>query len=264
MRLLAPILAAAALVYGCGTTTTAVANEFSLQLPTSAQTVTLPATSTTATFTVNTGLISGVAESIALSISGLPSGVTGAFNPATLTGAGSSTLTLTVESTAAGGSTTFTVTGTAASETQTATASLDVCVPGPVTLAVTQQAQYNCGSPAYMGTFTVTNKSCAAVNVTQLLLTGATTQCTPSGTSTYNLTAVVGVGQSVDVLPLTGSAYCCTTSPCSPSMPSCVEDYSYSMSTSAGTLTAPDQDVTISLAGCETVQDGGTVGFCPP
>ncbi|HST28124.1 MAG TPA: PPC domain-containing protein [Rudaea sp.] len=62
--------------------------------------------------------------SVALSASGLPSGVTASFNPASTTG--SSTLTLSASSTAATGNATVTITGTSGSLTHTATLSLAV------------------------------------------------------------------------------------------------------------------------------------------
>src|SRR5262249_22523577 len=75
------------------------------------------------TFTVSTAVTSGAAQSIALSVSGLPSGVTGSFSPPSVQAGSGATLTLT----AAGGATPvagvgFTITGTAASGTHTTTA----------------------------------------------------------------------------------------------------------------------------------------------
>jgi hypothetical protein len=70
--------------------------------------------------------VSGSAESIALSISGLPAGVTAAFNPTSVTTGGSSTLTLSVGATAPPGTYPLTVTGTAPSAIHTASLSLTV------------------------------------------------------------------------------------------------------------------------------------------
>jgi PKD repeat protein len=66
----------------------------------------------------------GFSGSVALSASGLPSGVTASFSPASTTG--SSTLTLSASSTAATGNATVTVTGTSGSLTHTATLGLTV------------------------------------------------------------------------------------------------------------------------------------------
>ena len=79
--------------------------------------------------TVITAAISGGFNSaIALSASGLPSGVTAGFNPATIAapGSGSSTLTLTVGSSAAVGTYNITVTGTGGELTETTSVSLTI------------------------------------------------------------------------------------------------------------------------------------------
>jgi hypothetical protein len=88
-----------------------------------------------ATLTVNRGAsgtstititrTGGFTSSVALSASGLPSGVTASFNPASTTGT-SSTLTLTASSTATLGAATITVTGTGGSLTRTTTIGLTV------------------------------------------------------------------------------------------------------------------------------------------
>ena len=66
----------------------------------------------------------GFTGSVALSASGLPTGVTASFNPSSTTG--SSTLTLTASSTATTGTKTVTITGTSGSLTHTTTLSLTV------------------------------------------------------------------------------------------------------------------------------------------
>ena len=93
-------------------------NDFGLSLSPASQTV---AAGHTATVTVSTSLVSGTAESIALSVSGLPSGVTGSFGSSSVTAGSSTTLTLTAASTApAVTSAAFTVTGLATSATHAA------------------------------------------------------------------------------------------------------------------------------------------------
>jgi hypothetical protein len=82
------------------------------------------------TSTISTALVSGSAESISLSASGLPNGVTAGFSPASVSAGGSSTLTLTASGTATlGGPVTVTITGTAASATHSTTVALTVTVP---------------------------------------------------------------------------------------------------------------------------------------
>lgn len=92
----------------------AASNDFSLSSPSSA--VGLPA-GRSAPVTIATAVKSGSAETIALTISTLPSGVTAAFAPASVTAGASSTLTLTGAASLGSGSSSFQVTGTAPSAT---------------------------------------------------------------------------------------------------------------------------------------------------
>jgi kumamolisin len=75
---------------------------------------------------ITTAIVSGSSETVALSASGLPSGVTISFNPTSVASGSGSTATITVASTVAAGVYGITVTGTAASGTHTATISLNV------------------------------------------------------------------------------------------------------------------------------------------
>jgi hypothetical protein len=101
------------------------ANDFSVSVTPASATV---AQGSSTSFTVSTAVTSGSAQTVSLSVSGLPSGVTGSFNPASVTAGQSSTLTLSASTTASGNST-FTVTGSATSGTHTATASVTVSTP---------------------------------------------------------------------------------------------------------------------------------------
>ena len=100
-----------------------VTNAFSLALAPASATVDAGSSTTVA---VDATLVSGSSQTVALSISGLPSGVTGTFAPTSIaSNGGTSTLTLTASASATSGSTSFTVTGTGPSETQTATGTID-------------------------------------------------------------------------------------------------------------------------------------------
>ncbi|WP_410579796.1 metallophosphoesterase [Amycolatopsis sp. lyj-108] len=83
----------------------------------------------TASVTVNVGSTGGFSSATTLSVSGLPSGVTGTLSPSSVTppanGTASATLTLTA-SEAASGSATATVTGSSGSTTQTAKVTVSV------------------------------------------------------------------------------------------------------------------------------------------
>jgi Rv2525c-like, glycoside hydrolase-like domain/Immune inhibitor A-like, MAM domain len=85
-----------------------------------------------ATSTISTAISGGFNSAIALSASGLPSGVTAGFNPSSIAapGAGSSTLTLTVSSSAAAGAYSVTVTGSGGGVTRTTTISLTITSSG--------------------------------------------------------------------------------------------------------------------------------------
>jgi hypothetical protein len=78
------------------------------------------------TVTVSARATQGNSQSIALSVTGLPPGVTGSFQPSTVTPGSNSVLTLTVAKGASSGTGTFTVTGVGVSSTETATASVTV------------------------------------------------------------------------------------------------------------------------------------------
>ena len=78
------------------------------------------------TSTISTAVTSGAAQSVALSATGLPSGATASFNPASITAGQSSTLTITTTAATPTGTATVTVTGTGASATHSTPVSLTV------------------------------------------------------------------------------------------------------------------------------------------
>ena len=101
-------------------------NDFSVSVsPTSGSIA--PGASTTAT--VSTTTTSGSAQTVNLSASGAPSGVTVSFSPSSVTSGGSATMTVSAASTATAGTWTITVTGTG-STTHTATYTLTVTGTG--------------------------------------------------------------------------------------------------------------------------------------
>jgi hypothetical protein len=116
----------------CGST----ANDFSMSASPSSVSLVQGAAGSSS---IGTALVSGSAESVALWISGLPTGVTAGFSPAGVTAGGSSTLTLTVGATVIPATYPLTVTGTATSATHatglslTVTASTGGGLPSPWT-----------------------------------------------------------------------------------------------------------------------------------
>ncbi len=118
--------------------TGAATNDWSLSVSPSGRAV-LPGG--TATYTVTTAVVSGSAESITLSASGLPAGVGASFSPASVTAGSPSTLTLTATGGAApAAATTFTVKGTSASQPAGHTATSQVTVDGLPTVSFTAPA----------------------------------------------------------------------------------------------------------------------------
>jgi hypothetical protein len=79
-----------------------------------------------ATATVNTAVTSGKATTVALTVSGAPSGATATLNPQSVTAGGSSTLTISTTAGTAAGTYTLTVKGTAGSNSHSATYTLTV------------------------------------------------------------------------------------------------------------------------------------------
>ncbi len=107
-------------------TSTGVTNDFSISASPASLSVAQGAQGTS---TISTAPVSGSAETVTFSISGLPSGVTAAFNPSSVTAGGTSTLTLTVGSGVTTGAYSLTITGTAPSATQSTTLGLTVTAP---------------------------------------------------------------------------------------------------------------------------------------
>ena len=83
-----------------------------------------------ATYTTTIGALNGFGGVVTLGASGLPTGATAGFSPATVTGTGSSTLTVTTAGSTPAGTSTLTITGTSGSVTHTATVTLTVTAAG--------------------------------------------------------------------------------------------------------------------------------------
>jgi MYXO-CTERM domain-containing protein len=96
---------------------------FSLTVSPSSQN--LQAGSTTS-YGLSSAVTRGNGQNVTLSVSGLPSGVTGSFSPATVSAGQSSTLTLSASSSSTNGSTTFTITGSGSNSTTNASASVTI------------------------------------------------------------------------------------------------------------------------------------------
>jgi hypothetical protein len=98
-------------------------DDFSIGASPSSQTV-VQGSSTT--YTVNTQVTSGSAQTVSLSVSGVPSGATAAFVPASVTAGASAILTVTTTTTTATGTFALTITGVSSAATHTTGVSLAV------------------------------------------------------------------------------------------------------------------------------------------
>lgn len=103
--------------------TTAPANDFSVTTTPASGSV---AAGSSATATVKTAVTAGSAQTVNLTVSGAPAGVTATLSPASVTAGGSSTLTLATTSATVSGTYNLTVTGTSPSGSHTAAYALTV------------------------------------------------------------------------------------------------------------------------------------------
>jgi kumamolisin len=166
--------------------------------------------------TVTSTVADGFDSAVALTVSGLPTGVTGTFNPTSITGSGSSTLSLTVASTTTAGSYTITVTGTSPTITQTTTFTLTVTAPvsGGYSLSVSPTSGYlDRGQSGYgVVTVTATGGFDSAVTLSATgIPSGVTGSFSPSsvtgsGTSDFTLTVSRSAPTGTHVITITGTS----------------------------------------------------------
>ena len=128
---------------------TATSNDFSISASPASLSVAQGAAGSSS---IGTAVISGSAETVALAVSGLPSGVTATLTPTSVTAGSSSTLGLAVASSVATGTYSLTITGTAPSATHSTTLSLTVVAPPPP--LPTPWTDADIGSPALAGSAT--------------------------------------------------------------------------------------------------------------
>lgn len=163
----------------------------------------------TTSYTVNLQALFGFTSDVTLSVSGLPAGVTGSFQPATVTGGtGSSTLTLTANGSVAFGTYTINIAGAGGGVTHSSDAQLVVNAsvgdftgsvsPDPQNIAPGQSAVYTISiSPT--GGFT----GDVALTLSGAVPTGSIYRFSPatitggSGTSTLTISTPTGLAPSV-------------------------------------------------------------------
>jgi len=167
-----------------------------------------------ATYTAGVPSLDGFADDVALSLTGLPSGVgTASFSPQVIAGAGSSQLTVTTLPTAPGGTYPLTITGTAGGVTHTVAVTLVVSArdfalsvsPSSVTIFRSHSAKYTVG-------VSVVGGSAGNVSLTVAgLPTGATAVFSPNpvgspGSSTLTVKPTTSTRRETYTLRITGTS----------------------------------------------------------
>ncbi|WP_329578514.1 glycosyl hydrolase family 18 protein [Kitasatospora sp. NBC_01250] len=190
-----------------------VTNDFSLAASPASGSV-QPGSSTSAT--VSTAVTSGSAQSVALTVSGAPAGVTATLSPASVTAGGSSTLNISTTAATAPGSYPLTITGTAASGSHTAGYTLTVAGTGtndfsvgvsPATGSVTAG-----GTASAAVSTAVTSGSAQSVALTVsgapagVTATLSPASVTAGGSSTLNISTTAATAPGSYPLTITGTA----------------------------------------------------------
>jgi subtilase family serine protease len=116
------------------------------------------------TSTITSAVTGGFNSAVSLAASGQPSGVTVAFNPGSITGAGTSTMTLTVASSTFAGTYAIMVTGTSGIITATTTVSVTVTAPAAGNFSVSASPGLNAVFSGQSATFTVKTKISGGFN----------------------------------------------------------------------------------------------------
>jgi hypothetical protein len=154
---------------------------------------------------VSTTAAGGFDSAIALSASGLPSGVTASFNPSSIAapGSGSSTLTLTASSSAATGTYTVTITGTGGGLTHTTTVALTVSTGSTPSFTLTANPTSLTVQPGSTGTSTITAAISGGFNGAIALSSSGE----PSGvTASFSPTSIPAPGSGTSTMTLTVSS----------------------------------------------------------
>lgn len=187
-----------------GTTTP----DFSLSVSPTSQTVVAGGTTS---YTVTINRTGGFADPVTLSVSGLPNGATGGFNPTTTTGT-SSTLTVTTTATTTPGSYPLTITGTGGTPTLSRTASATLVVDAPPTpdfslsASPSSQSVTQGASASYTVTINRTGGFTGSVDLSVSGLPANTTASfspNPAGGTSSALSITTGASTPTGSYPLT-------------------------------------------------------------
>lgn len=145
------------------------------------------------TSTVSTAVTSGSAQPVAFSATGVPSGTSVSFNPATVTAGQFSTMTVTTSASTPLGSSTIMVTGTGTSATHAVPVALTVtAVGGGPALVQSAGATESSSSTALTGSFPTATGSGHLLVLSASVYTGATNRITSVSDSAGNAWARIG------------------------------------------------------------------------
>ena len=144
-------------------------------------------------YTVNVGATGGFNGTVNLTVSGLPTGASGSFNPASVNTSGASTLSMTTASTVAPGSYPLTITGTSGSIVHTSSATLVVTTaPQPdFSLSATPSSQ-----SVVQGSGTTYSAKVSPVNGYTGTVSFSVSGLPTGATASFNPTSVAGSGNS--------------------------------------------------------------------
>jgi len=157
------------------------------------------------TTAITTAVFDGFDAAIALSASGLPSGVTAGFSPASIPapGSGSSTLTLSASSSAAAGAYTITITGSGGGLKDTASVSLTVTSSGTPGFSLSASPASLTVAPASSGTSSITAAITGGFNSAIALSASGL----PSGvTASFSPASIPAPGSGSSTLTLSASS----------------------------------------------------------
>jgi hypothetical protein len=187
--------------------------DFSLTTTPSTQTVTA-GDSTVYTATVDA--LAGFTGTVTLGVSGLPSGASGSFSPATISTSGSSTLTIPTTSGTAAGTYTVTITGTSGSTQHTSTATLVINAAGTPSLSLSatpnSQTVVAGGSTTYTATVSALSGFTGTVTLgVSGLPSGASGSFSPatistSGSSTLTIPTTSGTAAGIYTVTITATS----------------------------------------------------------
>jgi hypothetical protein len=196
----------------CVTFPPASGPDFSITASPASQTVTAGAGTS---YTATVAALGGFTGAVSFSVSGLPTGASGSFNPTSVTGSGSSTLTVSTSTTTPAGTYTLTITGTSGTLVHSTTVSLVVNpVGGTPDFTISVSPTSRTVTRGTSGTYTVTIGAVngftgtVSLSVTGLgsRVTGAfsPTSVTGSGTSTLTVTVNRRAATGTRTLTITG------------------------------------------------------------